>query len=169
VAAITAHEIITLLDLKPLPIEGGYYAETYRSKQSLPAEFGAAPSASPRPLSTAIYYLLTPETFSAIHRLPGPEIYHFYLGDPVDLTMIHPDGSVDAVALGTDLGQGMRPQVVVPGGCWQGSRLREGGSFALLGTTMSPGYHPDDFELGDRRELESIYPRATGLIRKLTR
>jgi predicted cupin superfamily sugar epimerase len=164
VAAITATEIITLLDLKPLPIEGGYYAETYRSEQMVPADAGVV-----RYLSTAIYYLLTPETFSALHRLPGPEIYHFYLGDPVDLAVFHPNGRVETVALGTHLDKGMRPQHVVAGGTWQGSRLREGGEYALLGTTMSPGYHPDDFELADRHTLESIFPGAAGLISRLTR
>jgi predicted cupin superfamily sugar epimerase len=164
VAAITANEIITILDLKPLPIEGGYYGETYRSEHVLPPDAGVV-----RHLSTAIYYLLTPATFSALHRLPGPEIYHYYLGDPVDLAVFHPNGNVETVALGTDLIGGMRPQVVVPGSTWQGSRLREGGEYALLGTTMSPGFHRDDFELGDRHALESIYPRASDLIRRLTR
>lgn len=168
-AAITANEIISLLGLKPLPIEGGYYAETYRSEHLLPADIVTSSSRSPRQLSTAIYYLLTPDTFSALHRLPGPEIYHFYLGDPVDLAVLHPDGRVDEVSLGTDLRRGMRPQVVVPGGTWQGSRLRQRGEFALLGTTMSPGYHPDDFELADRQTLESHYPGASALIRRLTR
>ena len=168
-AAITANEIITLLDLKPLPIEGGFYAETYRSEQLLPAGVGADTSESPRHLSTAIYYLLTPDTFSALHRLPGPEIYHFYLGDPVELVVLHPDGRVEGLVLGTELRRGMRPQVVVPGGTWQGSSLREDGAFALLGTTMSPGYHPDDFEIGDRRSLEALYPEASDLIRRLTR
>ncbi len=168
-AAITANEIIALLDLKPLPIEGGYYAETYRSEQRLTADSGIATIGSPRHLITAIYYLLTPDTFSALHRLPGPEVYHFYLGDPVELTVLHPDAGMEKITLGTDLAQGMRPQVVVLGGTWQGSRLLEGGEFALMGTTMSPGYHPDDFELGDRLSLEAIFPKATAVIARLTR
>ena len=168
-AAITATEIIALLDLKPLPVEGGYYAETYRSDLLIAADSGVVHSESPRHLSTAIFYLLTPETFSALHRLPGPEVYHFYLGDPVDLTVLHPDGDVEVIPLGIDLRQRMRPQVVVPGGVWQGSCLREGSEFALMGTTMSPGFHPDDFELGDRQHLELIFPEASGLIARLTR
>jgi len=169
VANITANEIITLLDLKPLPIEGGFYSETYRSERLLPASFGDASPDVSRHLSTAIYYLLTPDTFSALHQLPGPEIYHFYLGDPVELSVFHPDGRVEVIDLGSELGQGMRPQVVVPGGTWHGSRLREGGEFALVGTTMSPGYHPQDFELGDRHHLASIYPGAAEIITRLTR
>jgi hypothetical protein len=112
---------------------------------------------------------LTPETFSALHRLPGPEVYHFYLGDPVELTVLHPDGAIEGIVLGLDLVQGMRPQVVVPGGTWQASRLRDGGEFALMGTTMSPGFHFDDFELGDRQTLEALYPDAKVLISRLIR
>lgn len=168
-AAITATEIIALLDLKPLPVEGGYYAETYRSVRLIATDSSVVIPESPRHLSTAIYYLLTPETFSALHRLPGPEVYHFYLGDPVDLTVLHSDGAVEEIHLGIDLRRGMCPQAVVPGGAWQGSRLRDGGEFALMGTTMSPGFHPDDFELGDRQHLRSMYPDAAGLIARLTR
>jgi uncharacterized protein len=88
---ITAHDIITTLGLAPLPSEGGYYAETYRSA------FG-----------TAIYYLLTADSFSAMHRLPGDEIFHFYLGDPVEMLQLRPDGTGEVLILGPDLLRGMR-------------------------------------------------------------
>ena len=87
---------------------------------------------SERSIATAIYFLLTPETFSGMHRLPGDEGFQFYMGDPVETLQLKPDGTGDVVLLGTDLATGMRPQIIVAGGIWQGSRLRAGGKFALL-------------------------------------
>ena len=148
---ITAADIIKMLNLTPHPNEGGYFRETYRSA-----------------LSTAIYYLLTTETFSAMHRLPGDEIFHFYLGDPVEMLQLHPDGSGTAHILGTDLGKGMHPQVLVPGGVWQGSRLMPGKTFALLGTTMAPGFRFEDYETGNRGALTKAFPEFSELIALLT-
>jgi len=169
VAAITPDEIIQILNLKPLPVEGGYYAETYRSFPMPSISGDAGLESTSRPLSTAIYYLLTPDTFSALHRLPGDEIYHFYTGDPVELLILDQDGSTHTRILGTDFASGMRPQVIAPGGAWQGSALCPGGSVALLGTTMTPGYHHVDFELGFRADLIRQFPTAAGHIRRLTR
>jgi predicted cupin superfamily sugar epimerase len=187
-----AEEIIRLLHLKPLPVEGGYYAETYRSDviiepPSLPGRYtrrgksangGADPTGrSTRAAGTAIYYLLTPDTFSALHRLASDEVYHFYLGDPVEMLLLRPDGSGAVITLGPDIAAGMHVQFTVPGGVWQGSRLRAGGppkggvasEFALLGTTMSPGFDPADFELGRRDELVRAFPAHAEKIRLLTR
>ena len=157
------------LGLEPLPEEGGYFAETYRSPVSLAADCLPHTYADPRSLATAIYYLLTPDTFSALHRLPGDEVYHFYLGDPVELVLLRPDGQGEVVALGHDLAAGMQVQAVAPGGVWQGSRLVDGGRFALLGTTMAPGFAFDDFQLADRTALLSAYPAFAAHIRALTR
>jgi len=152
---LNADEIIRRLALKPLPREGGYFRETHRSASS--------------PTSTAIYYLLTVDTFSAMHRLPGDEVYHFYQGDPVELLRLDPDGTGEIVRLGSDLTAGQRPQCVVPGGCWQGSRVTPGGTFALMGTTMAPGFDPADYRHGDRDDLTARYPTFAGMIDALTR
>lgn len=164
-----ADQIIAVLDLKPLPQEGGYYRETYRAGELLPA--GALPRFHGRDkvLGTAIYYLLTPDTFSALHRLPTDEIYHFYFGDCVDLLQLEPDGSGRVVRLGPDVLAGQTPQLVVPRGVWQGSRLVEGGAFALLGTTMAPGFDFTDYEAGDRARLTAQYPAFAAWIAALTR
>lgn len=164
----TAEELIALLDLKPLPREGGYYRETYRSvdrlsASALPAYYGVKKSAG-----TAIYYLLTPSTFSAMHRLPTDEVYHFYLGDPADMLQLWPDGSGRVITLGQDLQAGQLLQTVVPRGVWQGSRLRTSGSYALLGTTMAPGFDFADYEAGERARLADQYPEFTALICRLT-
>ncbi len=161
---MTADEVIQMLGLSPLPGEGGFYAETYRSSESLPPEVLTADYPADRSLSTAIYYMLTPDSCSVMHRLIGDEVYHFYLGDPVDLLLLSPEGSGQLITLGHDLHAGMRVQHVVPGGVWQGSRLREGGRFALLGTTMAPGFSFDDWTLGEADRLTAAYPEFAGAI-----
>jgi predicted cupin superfamily sugar epimerase len=166
---LTAEQVRELLKLRPLPVEGGYFAESYQSKDTvrgdaLPPAFGGT-----RLLGSAIYYMLTPDTFSALHRLRGDEIYHFYLGDPVEMLLLKPDGSGHAVLLGPDIAAGMHLQYAVEGGTWQGSRLAAGGRLALLGTTMAPGFDPADYEIGKRQELSVNYPIYAPLIALLTR
>jgi len=164
-----AEDLISLLNLEPLSVEGGFYAETYRSNEKIPD--GALPARyhGSRPFGTAIYYLLTPETVSTMHRLPSDEVFHFYLGDPVQMLQLHPDGSGKVIVLGPDLLAGMRPQVVVPRGVWQGARLVHGGRFALMGTTVAPGFDCADYEAGPRADLIEKYPDFAQMIMSLTR
>jgi uncharacterized protein len=165
---VTADELIAALGLRPLPLEGGYYRETYRSADLLPA--GALPRyTTPKAAATAIYYLLTPDTFSALHRLPADEVFHFYLGGPVRMLQLLPDGRGQVLTLGPDVTAGQRPQVVVPRGVWQGSSLLPGSPFALLGTTVAPGFDFADYEAGDRDTLTRQYPDFADAIRRLTR
>ena len=165
---MTADELKRLLRLEPLPGEGGFFAETYRSRETLPA--GALGPGTPgRSLATAIYYLVTPESFSALHRLRADEMFHFYLGDPVEMLQLAPDRGGRVVLLGTDLAAGMRPQILVPAGVWQGMKLAAGGRFALLGTTVSPGFDVADFELGPRETLAAAYPAFRERIAALCR
>jgi len=166
---LTAQQLMDLLKLRPLPIEGGYFAEAYRSELKLPADALASSYPGERTVSTAIYYLLTPETFSALHRLRSDEIFHFYLGDPVEMLMLKPGGAAEAIVLGQDVLANQRLQHVVPAGTWQGSRLAPGGKFALMGTTMAPGFDPQDYEPGNRDKLSACYPRYAPLIAMLTR
>ncbi len=161
---MTARDVIELLRLEAHPAEGSFFRETYRSRGSC---HPGSPFAGERALGTAIYYLLTSGTCSAMHRLPGDEIFHFYLGDPVEMLMLHPDGSSEIVVLGPDLGR-MRVQHVVPGGVWQGACVIPGGSWALLGTTMAPGFDYADYETGDAGLLAS-HPSHRDRIAKLLR
>ncbi len=163
-----AGDIITALGLKPHP-EGGYFVETYRSEETYPDTVRPAPYSGIRAVSTAIYYLLTPDTFSEMHRLVSDETFHFYLGQPVQMLRLWPDGAGDVVTIGPDLTTGMRPQVVVPKGVWQGSRLLSGGDFALLGCTVAPGFDYADYERGHRDDLLYHYPEFEDMIRALTR
>jgi len=201
--------LVRLLGLEPLPVEGGLFVETWRSNEvvaagALPARYGGN-----RALGTAIYYLLTDKTVSRMHRLRSDEVFHFYLGDPVEMLLLHPGGISERVTLGQDLAAGQRPQFVVLRGTWQGarlvpeadSRMAEGGSrmaegssrmaegssrtaeggskniradrrsfggrFALLGTTVSPGFEYADFETGEMDELVARWPDRRDLIRSL--
>lgn len=163
---MTASEIIARLQLQPHPVEGGFFRETYRSTTTIPASVLPAYPAA-RSTSTAIYYLLTPTTVSAMHCLPGDEVFHFYMGDPVEMLQLWPDGSHRVLNLGTDLAAGQVPQLVVPGGVWQGSRLRAGGSFALLGATMAPGFDYADYADGHGTDLAARYPAVAALITEL--
>ena len=160
--------IKSVLNLLPHPKEGGYYVETYRSDELIPAVAFPGRYDGPRHLATAIYYLLTPDTFSAMHRLSADEIFHFYLGDPVEMLHLLPDGSGKILTLGPEILDGMSPQVIVPRGVWQGSRLHPGGRFALLGTTVSPGFELSDYESGCRDALVESYPLFRNLIVALT-
>jgi predicted cupin superfamily sugar epimerase len=164
----TADELRQLLQLEPLTIEGGFFRETYRSDGHIPQSALPATYTGPRAFSTCIYYLLTPDTFSVIHRLPGEEIFHFYLGDPVEMLQLHPGGRGELITLGSDLRSGMRVQHIVPGNVWQGSRLKDGGRFALMGTTVAPGFDYDDYQAGDRDELSLQYPSFSEAIRRIT-
>lgn len=166
---LSVEEIIRRLDLKAHPEEGGFFRETYRSGESLQGESLPVRYSSSRSLGTAIYYLLTPTSISALHRLSTDEIFHFYLGDPVEMLWLCPDGSSQVITLGPDLLNGECPQLVVPMGTWFGSCLKEGGKLALMGTTMAPGFEYADYEHGDRDCLLSQYPSRESLIRRLSR
>ena len=165
---ITAKYIIGKLGLKPLPHEGGFYRETYRSAEKIPHTALPPRFSSDRAFSTAIYYLLTPDTHSALHRLLSDEIFHFYCGDAVIMLHLYPDGSSKVITLGGKIDAGEHPQVMVPAGTWQGAFLKSGGRFALMGTTVAPGFEFSDYEAGNRRLLMEYYPEHRDLITKLT-
>jgi len=165
----TAEEIIKFFEMKPLPYEGGFYVETYRASEKISETALPAGYTGERNFSTAILYLLTPNTFSALHRLKSDEIFHFYLGDPVTMLQLHPDGPSEVTTLGQDIMNGQRVQATVPNNSWQGCFLNEGGKFALMGCTAAPGFEFADFELAQREELLKQYPGQRDLILKLTR
>jgi len=160
---MTADEIKTLLRLEPHPIEGGFFCRTYTSAGEVDLLRGR------RAMGTAIYYLLEPGTFSEMHVLDSDEIFHFYLGDPVEMLQLHPDGSSRVVTLGPDLQAGHDVQLVVPAGVWQGTRLIGDGTVALLGCSVTPGFDFADYRNANFAELASRWPGEAERIRKLTR
>jgi uncharacterized protein len=165
---MNAETLIRQLGLLPHP-EGGFYRETYRSPETIAAAALPARYGESRSLSTAIYYLLTPDSFSSLHRLQSDELFHFHLGDPVTMLQLHEDGRGETITLGQDVLAGQQLQVVVPRGVWQGMFLNDGGRFALLGTTVAPGFDFADFEVEARDDLLGQYPSFAALIERLTR
>jgi hypothetical protein len=164
---MTAEEVIKILGLEPHP-EGGYYRESYRSDEIIRGGALSTRYTGDRRFGTAIYYLLTRESFSVIHRIKTDEVYHFYLGDPVELVQLLPDGSGRVILLGNDIRSGAHAQALVSRGIWHGARLVEGGKYALLGTTVCPGFEFTDFEIGDRDDLIRSHPSFRDAIITLT-
>jgi len=166
----TAEEIIKAMGLEPLPEEGGYYRETYRSDYGAnPAQVFGVDAESKRDLSTAIYYLIHAGSFSAIHRIKADEVFHFYAGDAVEMLQIDADGNKQIIKMGSNVLAGEEPQVVVPRNDWQALRLVEGGSWALLGTTVAPGFEFEDFEVGLREQMLELFPQHRDDIIRFTR
>lgn len=161
--------LINALVLEPLPGEGGYYRETYRSpiKVLMPIKNCEQPVS--RHLATAIYYMVSPNEFSSLHRLKSDEIFHFYCGDPVEMLQISETGDYKVIILGPGVLEGQQVQVVVAAGTWQGTRLVKGGKYALLGTTVAPAFEFADFELAKRAELISRFPCLAAQIKRFTR
>ena len=161
---ITAEWIINHFGMKPLPEEGGYYVETYRAKEKLAVEHLPTRYSGPRNFSTAILYLLTPDTCSHLHKVRSDEIFHFYLGDPVQMIQLLPNGKINIIEIGADITKGQHPQVVVPRGTWQGARLKANGKFALLGCTVAPGFEFADYKSADKKKLLKKYPTISHII-----
>jgi uncharacterized protein len=156
-----AKALIARFGMTPIPEEGGWFCETWRSSGRLVG----------KPVGTAILALFCdgPEGFSAVHRLATTEIWHFCGGDPFELLLLHADGSSDRVLLGPDVIGGDQVQVPVPAGTWMGGRLAAGGRFTLIGCTMAPGFTPEDFEAGDIDYLTAAYPDRAAEISRLVR
>jgi len=166
---MTAGELKALLQLEPHPREGGWFRQTWRAAESIPANALPARYAGSRSAGTAIYYLLEPDSFSEMHKLASDEVFHFYLGDPVEMLQLWPNGGGRRVVLGRDIANGEMLQTVVPQSVWQGSRLVPGGKLALLGCTVSPGFDYADYASGERAQLLRGWPDWSDLIGVLTR
>ena len=164
---MTADEIKTLLKLEPHPVEGGHFRRTYTS--TLNVQVDRRGQSATRAMGTAIYYLLEPGTFSEMHVLASDELFHFYLGDPVEMLQLGPDGRSEVVILGSDLAAGQQVQLLVPAGVWQGTRLVGEGKVALLGCSVVPGFDFADYVGGNYSELAAKWPTESELIRTLTR
>jgi uncharacterized protein len=149
--------------------EGGYYVRTYFArewieKDHLPQRFGGS-----RPFSTAIYYLLPGDDFSAFHRIQSDEMWHFYAGSSLTLYVLETGGRLMERTLGRALERGESFQVLIEAGCWFAAAVHDASSYSLVGCTVAPGFSYDDYDLARREELTSQYPQHTDLIRRLTR
>ena len=163
---MTAQQYIQSLNLQPHP-EGGYFAETYRSaetipRHALPGRFGGA-----RAFGTAIYFLLESHHVSALHRIQADEIWHFYAGGPLEVFVISLTGNLTVIRLGNNPEQGEVFQAVVSAGCWFGAKPAPGADFSLVGCTVAPGFDFADFEMADPAPLLAEFPQHRAVIGKL--
>jgi predicted cupin superfamily sugar epimerase len=163
-----AEEVIELLQLAKHP-EGGWFKETYRSRETVSSS--ALPERYPgsRNFSTSIYYLITETGFAAIHKVASDEVFHFHLGDPAILSIISPAGELTEICLGPGIQDGHVLQAVVARDPWQGLDLKPGGNWALLGATVAPGFDFGDFYLPGADEMLKLYPQHDATIHRLTR
>ncbi len=148
--------------------EGGYYKETYRSKEiiphaALPKRFGGD-----RCYATGIFFLLPEGEKSNMHKIKSDEMWHFYLGGPMTLIQLFEDGRIEKITLGQNILNGQKLQHVVPAGCWFGAYPDLGSSFSFVGCTVAPGFYFHDFELAKYDDLISQFPDAKEIIAQLT-
>ena len=164
-----AAELIARLDLTRHP-EGGWFRETYRSSENIPATALPERFNGSRALSTAIYFMLERGDFSALHQIKSDELWHHHTGSSLLIHIFTPDGNYRVEQLGADLAAGDRFQIMVPFGSWFGAELAAGGAtFALVGCIVAPGFNFSDFTLADRARLCAAYPCHAPLVRRLTR
>ncbi|MEH0649197.1 cupin domain-containing protein [Streptomyces scabiei] len=180
---MTPEDLIAHYALQPIPREGGRFRQTWAGPER---DDG-------RPEGTAIVALLTtePGDYSALHRLPGDEIWHYHLGDPLRMLLLAPDGSSRVVVLGPRVLDGQHVQYVVPAGTWMGARVLDGDGdgdgdgggdgdgdgggggggdgWTLFGCTMAPGFTFEGYEHGDTAELALLYPDRAAEIGELGR
>jgi predicted cupin superfamily sugar epimerase len=161
------NDLIASLNLQSHP-EGGWYRETYRSTETIPANELPDRFDGPRSFATAIYFLLNSESFSALHRIKADEQWHFYSGSALTIHVIRRDGHYAPIKLGQNLEQGESFQAVVPHGCWFGATVDTPESYALVGCSVSPGFDFKDFEMAQREILKKEFPHHTELIDRLT-
>jgi predicted cupin superfamily sugar epimerase len=149
---IDPDDLVARFGLAPLPVEGGFFRQYWRS-----------------PAGTAILFLLTdaPDGFSQFHRLDVDEIWHRYLGDPVELVLLEPGGESRHVVLGPDVLGGHEVVAVVAAGTWMAARTT--GRWSLAGTTMAPGFADERYEGAERDTLLAGWPHETAAIEALIR
>lgn len=163
-----AASAIEALGLMPHP-EGGWYREVYRSEDMLQAAQLPERYSQHHCFSTSIYYLLEKGQFSTFHRLKSDETWHFYIGNPVEIFIIPPDGSLMKVLLGNNISDGQSLQFTIRRNCWFAALPTGNNPFSLVGCTVSPGFEFADFEIADRKDLIDKYPAIFQIITLLTR
>jgi predicted cupin superfamily sugar epimerase len=160
--SLSAAGIIELLGLQPATC--GFVSETFRSTVQVPASALPAAYAGARPLGNVLYFLVTPEAIVRLHRIRSDQMYHHYLGDPLEVLLLYADGRHELKRIGSDLESGMRPQLFIPGGTFHTARVSAGGAYTLLGTSVWARAEPADVEMGNAERLMDAYPEARTAI-----
>lgn len=162
----SASHWIDLLHLTPHP-EGGFYKETYRAKEEIPASGLPDRFSAPRSFSTSIYFLLRSQDRSLFHRIKSDEMWHFYAGTTLEIFVLA-DGNFSIMKLGDNIADGESLQVVVPANCWFGAKVVQPDSYTLAGCTVAPGFDFSDFEMADRESLLRELPEQHEIIKLLS-
>ena len=158
---------IEKLNLQKHP-EGGYYRETYRCLDTVNNDHSLLRYNGKRNASTAIYYLLCDEEFSAFHRLESDEIFHFYSGSSLVVHIITSQGDYQAIKLGNNPEKNEVLQLVIPHHCWFASAVSQPNSYSLIGCTVAPGFDFSDFTLAKKEDLITLFPQHQAIIEKFT-
>lgn len=163
----TAEYWIEHLQLQPHP-EGGYYRETYRSREEIAPEGLPARFKGYRSASTAIHFLLTQKDRSLFHRIKSDEVWHFHYGDPLNIYVLTERGLI-TYRLGDDLTKGEALQIVVKANHWFGAATSNDGKYTLVSCTVAPGFDFQDFEIAERNQLLREFPDEKEIIIRLTK
>lgn len=164
---MTAEDIVKLLDLQP-NATCGFVRVTFLSPLTIAPGGLPAPFANGRPLGSALYFLVTPTAPVRLHRIRNGQLYHYYLGDPLEVFMLHSNGSAEHVIVGPDIRAGQRVQLHIPGDTFHTARLLGDGKWFLGGSTEWPGVVPaEDVEIGDLDVLAAEYPSVASDMRAI--
>lgn len=163
----TAAEIAALLGLEPNATCGSVRV-TYTSKMAIAPGGLPAPFADGRPLGSGLYFLVTPHAPVRPHRIRNDQLYHYYLGDPLELFLLPSEGPAERVVVGPDIASGHRVQLLIPGNTFHTARLLGDGAWFLGGSTEWPGVVPtEDVELGNVDKLAEEHPEFADQIRSI--
>ena len=163
---LTADEIIDLLKLEP-NATCGFVRVTFVSSHPVAKGGLQPPFADVRPLGSALYFLVTPGAPVRPHRIRNDQLYHYYLGDPLEVFLMHADGSTERVVVGPDLRAGQRVQLLIPGDTFHTARLLGRKRWFLGASTEWPGVVPADVEIGNPEELALRYPSIAEDLREI--
>jgi predicted cupin superfamily sugar epimerase len=165
-AELTAAEICRLLNLAP-NATCGFVRQSFLSRHTIAPGGLPAPFGDGRPLGSALYFLVTPDAPVRLHRIRNDQLYHYYLGDPLEIFLLHPDGNSERVVVGPDLREGERVQLLIPGSTFHTARVIDGGRWFLGASTEWPGVVPADVELGNLEEVATAYPAVATDLRAI--
>jgi hypothetical protein len=159
----SAQDIRDVLGLEPHPT-CGFVRLTYVSATPVAAGGLPAPFQDGRPMGSALYFQVTPEAPVHLHCIRNDQLYHRYLGDPLEVLLLYPDGTHAVEVMGDDLAAGQHLQLELPGSTFHTARLLDGGSWFLGASTEWPGVDPADVILGDPAALRESHPSAADLL-----
>jgi predicted cupin superfamily sugar epimerase len=163
---MTAEEVRLLLKLQPHPT-CGYVRISYIGQMNIPAGALPAPFETGRPVGSALYFMMTAERPVHLHRIRNDQLYHYYMGDPIEVIMLKSGGEIERVTVGPDLRAGQVLQLFIPGNTFHTARILSKRDWFLGASTEWPGVEPQDVEIGKLDELAAKYPSAAADIRAI--